>query len=471
MGKQKIGIVGLGVMGRNLALNLAGKGFSVAAHDAWPEQNAVMRNAAGSLDLLAFDDLEAFTSALETPRRILMMVKAGTVVDETIERLKPHLGEGDLLIDGGNSLFTDTIRRCRELEADGYLFIGTGISGGEEGALHGPSVMPGGAPEAYALVAPMFEAISAKVDNEPCCAYMGPDGAGHYVKMVHNGIEYGDMQLICEAWDLLRRVGGFSNSELSALFAEWNRGELDSYLIGITADILSKMDPETGRAMVDVILDKAGQKGTGAWASRHALEIGMPVPTITEAVSARSLSALKAERVAAARILHGTDPAAHPLSSGGKAELAEIVRRALFAGKIASYAQGFALMAEASREYGWDLDMGKIATIFRGGCIIRASFLNDIKNAYAETPGLANLMVAHFFAERLNRYAPDWRKAVCRAIEAGISIPALSSALAYFDGYRSDRLPANLLQAQRDYFGAHRYERIDREGSFHTSWQ
>jgi len=471
MGNQEIGLVGLGVMGRNLALNLAGKGFSVAAHDAWPEQNAVMRTAAGTLDIKAFDVLTEFVDALDTPRRILMMVKAGDVVDETIARLKPLLRAGDLLIDGGNSLFTDTMRRCRALEAEGFLFIGTGVSGGEEGALHGPSIMPGGAREAYALVASMFEAISAKVAGEPCCAYMGPDGAGHFVKMVHNGIEYGDMQLICESWDLLRHAGGFSNTELSGLFAAWNKGELDSYLVEITADILRKVDPETGKDLVDLVLDKAGQKGTGAWASQHALEIGMPIPTITEAVSARSMSALKKERVAASVVLTGPATGTVSLTDAGKAELAETVRKALFAGKIASYAQGFALMAETSRLYDWHLQMGTIAKIFRGGCIIRASFLNDIMAAYDGSPDIANLMITPFFAERLNRYAADWRKTVCTAVEAGIPMPALASALAYFDGYRSANLPANLLQAQRDCFGAHRYERIDREGSFHSSWQ
>lgn len=469
MGKKFMGVIGLGVMGRNLALNMAGKGFSVAAYDAWAEPVHTTRSAAGTLDLEAFEDLGAFMDALQTPRQILMMVKAGTVVDETIARLRPYLAEGDLLIDGGNSLFTDTVRRCRELAAENLLFVGAGVSGGEEGALNGPAIMPGGAPEAYERVAPVLEAIAAKVDGMPCCAYIGPDGAGHYVKMVHNGIEYGDMQLICEAWDLLRRAGGLSYKELADVFAEWNRGDLSSYLIEITADILTRTDSETGLPMTEIILDRAGMKGTGSWASQHALEIGAVIPTITEAVFARSLSARKEERVAASAVISGP-PAPETLTPEQKKALVQAVGQALYASKIASYAQGFALMADASGEYGWKLDLGRIASLFRGGCIIRARFLDNIMEAYALNPDLSNLMVAPFFANRLNEAQTAWREAITAGVAAGIPMPAFTSALSYFDGYRSARLPASLLQAQRDYFGAHQFERVDREGHFHHNW-
>ncbi|WP_145683138.1 NADP-dependent phosphogluconate dehydrogenase, partial [Bacillus paralicheniformis] len=387
--------------------------------------------------------------------------------DATIQSLLPHLEKGDILIDGGNTYYKDTQRRNRELAESGIHFIGTGVSGGEEGALKGPSIMPGGQKEAHELVKPILEAISAKVDGEPCTTYIGPDGAGHYVKMVHNGIEYGDMQLISESYFILKHIVGLSSDELHEVFSEWNKGELDSYLIEITADIFTKKDEETGKPLVDVILDKAGQKGTGKWTSQSALDLGVPLPIITESVFARFISSMKEERVKASKLLTG--PEAKPAAEN-KEELIEAVRKALFMSKICSYAQGFAQMKAASEEYGWDLKYGDIAMIFRGGCIIRAAFLQKIKEAYDRDPGLDNLLLDPYFKNIVEGYQGALRKTISLAVEQGIPVPCFSSALAYFDSYRTATLPANLIQAQRDYFGAHTYERTDKEGIFHTEW-
>src|SRR5690625_3055817 len=411
--------------------------------------------------------IEDFVQSLETPRKILLMVKAGTPTDATIQTLLPHLDEGDILIDGGNTFFKDTQRRSEELASQGIHFIGTGVSGGEEGALTGPSIMPGGQKEAHELVKPILEAIAAKVDGEACTTYIGPDGAGHYVKMVHNGIEYGDMQLISEAYFIMKHVLGLEARELHEVFAEWNKGELDSYLIEITADIFTKTDEETGKPLVDVILDTAAQKGTGKWTSQSALDLGTPLPIITESVFARFISAMKEERVHASKVLSG--PEIKPYE-GDKKELIEAVRKALYMSKICSYAQGFAQLRAASTEFNWDLQYGDIAMIFRGGCIIRAAFLQKIKDAYDRDKQLPNLLLDPYFKEIVENYQSDLRKVLSVAIENGIAVPGLSSALSYFDSYRSERLPANLLQAQRDYFGAHTYERVDKEGHFHTEW-
>jgi 6-phosphogluconate dehydrogenase len=467
MSKQQIGVIGLAVMGKNLALNIESKGFTVSVYNRSREKTDELVNEAQGKNLIGTYSIEEFVNSLETPRKIIMMVKAGKAVDDTIEQLKPYISKGDILIDGGNSFFVDTMRRNKELIKEGYRFIGTGVSGGEEGALKGPAIMPGGQEDAYKLVEPILTAISAKVEGEPCCTYIGADGAGHYVKMVHNGIEYGDMQLICEAYFLLKNVLGLSVEELHNIFAEWNRGELDSYLIDITQDIFTKYDSETGKPMVDVILDTAGQKGTGKWTSQSALDLGISTPTITEAVFARCISAIKSERVAASKILRGPSATAF---EGDKKELIEAVRRALYASKICSYAQGFALMKAAAEEYDWNLNYGSIAMIFRGGCIIRAQFLQKIKDAYDNNSELANLMLDPYFKEILESYQDAWREVICTAVKHGLPTPAFSSALAYFDSYRSESLPANLLQAQRDYFGAHTFERVDREGVFHYKW-
>ena len=468
MSKQQIGVVGLAVMGKNLALNMESKGFSVAVYNRSPEKTKELVEEAAGKNLVGCYSVEEFVNALETPRKIMIMVKAGEPTDKTILTLLPHLDQGDIIIDGGNAYFPDTVRRDKELSAKGFRFIGTGVSGGEEGALKGPSIMPGGPREAYELVGPIFEAISAKVNGEPCCTYIGPGGAGHYVKMVHNGIEYGDMQLICEAYQLLNDVLGLSAEELHSIFAEWNRGELDSYLIEITADIFRKKDPETGKPMVDVILDTAGQKGTGKWTSASALDLGVPLSIITESVFARFLSAMKQERIEASKLLKG--PNAASLPAVDKAEFVEQVRRALYASKICSYAQGFAQMRAASEEFGWDLQYGEIAKIFRGGCIIRAQFLQNITDAYARNPELKNLLLDDYFKNAVENYQDAWRSVVATAVSRGIPVPAFASALAYYDSYRTERLPANLLQAQRDYFGAHTFERVDKEGTFHFEW-
>jgi 6-phosphogluconate dehydrogenase len=464
---QDFGVIGLAVMGQNLALNVEEKGFSVAVFNRTAARTEeFLAGEAKGRNIVPTYSLEKFLSALNRPRRILLMVKAGAPVDEFIAHLLPHLDKGDLVIDGGNSFFLDTIRRNQQLSEKGILFLGTGISGGEEGARHGPSIMPGGQPEAYELVAPILTRIAAQVNGEPCCTYIGPDGAGHYVKMVHNGIEYGDMQLISEAYYIMANALGLGAADLHQVFAEWNKGPLNSYLIEITRDIFARTDEETGKPMVDVILDKAGQKGTGKWASQNALDLGIAVPTITEAVFARCLSAAKQERAAASRALLGPDPS----YKGDKQAFIEAIRQALYASKICSYAQGFSLMREAGKEYQWHLQFGEIAKIWRGGCIIRAQFLHRITEAYRRDPALANLMLDPFFKEVLESSQEQWRHVIATASSLGLPIPAFSSALAYFDSYRRERLPANLIQAQRDYFGAHTYERVDRPGTFHTEW-
>lgn len=467
MAKQQIGVVGLAVMGKNLALNIESRGFSVSVYNRSSEKTEEFLKEAEGKNVVGTYSIEEFVASLEKPRKILLMVKAGTPTDATIQSLLPHLEKGDILIDGGNTYYKDTQRRNRELAESGIHFIGTGVSGGEEGALKGPSIMPGGQKEAYELVKPILEAISAKVDGEPCTTYIGPDGAGHYVKMVHNGIEYGDMQLISESYFILKNLLGLSSDELHEVFAEWNKGELDSYLIEITADIFTKKDEETGKPMVDVILDKAGQKGTGKWTSQSALDLGVPLPIITESVFARFISAMKEERVKASKLLTG--PEAKPVTEN-KEELIEAVRKALFMSKICSYAQGFAQMKAASEEYGWDLKYGDIAMIFRGGCIIRAAFLQKIKDAYDRNPELDNLLLDPYFKDIVESYQGALRKTVSLAVEQGIPVPCFSSALAYFDSYRTATLLTNLIQAQRDYFGAHTYERTDKEGIFHTEW-
>ena len=405
--------------------------------------------------------------ALERPRRILMMVPAGAAVDSVIAHLRPHLAEGDILIDGGNSFFVDTDRRCDDLAAAGFRFMGTGVSGGEEGALRGPAIMPGGPREGWEALAPVFRAIAAKADDgEPCVDYMGPRGAGHYVKMVHNGIEYGDMQLIAEAYDVLHRGAGISTSDLAAIFALWNRGDLRSYLIEITAAVLERVDEETGKPLVEVILDEAQQKGTGKWMSQNAFDVGAPIPTVNAAVEARILSALKTERVAASRVLRG------PSSrfEGDRDKLVDATRQALYASKVTSYAQGMAMLRMASKEYGYGIDPGTVAKIWRAGCIIRAELLGDIRNAFRRDPALVNLLVDGAFRDAVGERQAAWRHVVQTAVGLGIPVPAMSASLAYYDSYRSERLPANLTQGQRDFFGAHTYRRTDREGVFHTDW-
>lgn len=462
-----IGVVGMAVMGRNLALNIESRGFTVAVHNRTTRTlEAFVEGDGAGKRIAPCRTLPQLVAALDRPRRVLLMVQAGPPVDAVLAELTPLLEPGDVILDGGNSFFADTVRRCRAAEDAGLLYLGTGVSGGDEGALRGPSIMPGGSEAAYRIVSPILTAIAAKVDGSPCCTYIGAGGAGHYVKMVHNGIEYGDMQLIAEAFALLQHLCGMTCAEMHERFAEWNRGDLDSYLIEITARILAAADPETGAPMVDVILDKAGQKGTGSWTGQSAMELGAPAPTIAEAVFARSVSALKAERIAAAGVLSGPGAA----YAGDRTELAGAIGAALYAAKICSYAQGFALMRTAAAEYGWQLDYGAIAMIWRDGCIIRARFLRRITEAYARDPSLANLMLDPYFAGVLHGAQSAWRQVVGAATAAGIPIPAFASALSYFDSYRTARLPANLISAQRDYFGAHTYERVDRPGVFHTDW-
>ncbi|NDK99823.1 NADP-dependent phosphogluconate dehydrogenase [Photorhabdus bodei] len=466
MSKQQIGVVGMAVMGRNLALNIESRGYSVSIFNRSSDKTDEVIAENPGKKLVPSYTVEEFVDSLEKPRRILLMVKAGEATDKTIASLTPHLDKGDILIDGGNTYFQDTIRRNRELSAQGFNFIGTGVSGGEEGALKGPSIMPGGQKEAYKLVAPILQEIAAKAEGEPCVAYIGPDGAGHYVKMVHNGIEYGDMQLIAEAYSLLKNALNLSNEELSEIFTDWNNGELSSYLIEITADIFHKKD-EAGQYLVDVILDEAANKGTGKWTSQSSLDLGIPVTLITESVFARYISSLKDQRVAAAQVLSGPD--VQPFK-GDKAEFIEKVRRALYLGKIVSYAQGFQQLKAASDEYQWDLNYGEIAGIFRAGCIIRAQFLQKITDAYNENADIANLLLAPYFKKIADEYQQALRDVVSYGVRNGIPTPTFSAAISYYDSYRSAVLPANLIQAQRDYFGAHTYKRTDKEGVFHTEW-
>ena len=469
MSKQQIGVVGMAVMGRNLALNIESRGYSVSIFNRSSSKTDEVIALHPDKKLVPTYTVEEFVNSLEKPRRILLMVKAGEATDKTIQSLLPHLDKGDILIDGGNTFFKDTIRRNEMLANSGINFIGTGVSGGEEGALKGPAIMPGGQKDAYDLVAPILEEIAAKADDgAPCVTYVGPNGAGHYVKMVHNGIEYGDMQLIAESYDILRRVGGLTVEETAEVFKSWNTGELDSYLIEITADILTKKDPETGKPMVEVIMDTAGNKGTGKWTSQSALDLGVPLPLITESVFARYISTLKEEREVASKEL---SPIKVPeLSNTEKQALVESVRKGLYFSKIMSYAQGFAQMRVASEEFDWNLNYGEIAKIFRAGCIIRAQFLQKITDAFERDPELKNLLLDKYFLYVTESYQEAVREVVVTAVQAGIPVPTFSSALAYYDSYRSEVLPANLIQAQRDYFGAHTYNRVDKPGVFHFEW-
>ncbi|HAR0837996.1 TPA: NADP-dependent phosphogluconate dehydrogenase [Enterococcus faecium] len=469
MSKQQIGVVGMAVMGKNLALNIESRGYSVALFNRTGAKTTAVVEEHPDKNFKATYTIEEFVESIEKPRRILLMVKAGPATDATIQELLPHLDKGDILIDGGNTFFKDTMRRNEELANSVINFIGTGVSGGEEGALKGPSIMPGGQKEAYALVAPILEQISAKAeDGAPCVTYIGPNGAGHYVKMVHNGIEYGDMQLIAESYDLMKNILNLSVEEMADIFKEWNQGELDSYLIEITADILTRKDDEgTGKPVVDVILDAAGNKGTGKWTSQSALDLGVPLPLITESVFARYISAYKEERVQASKILSRTNDFEF---TGDKKELVEKIREALYFSKIMSYAQGFAQLRVASKEFDWDLPFGEIAKIWRAGCIIRARFLQKITDAYDKNPEIENLLLDDYFVEITKKYQQSVRDVVALAVQAGVPVPTFSSAIAYFDSYRAERLPANIIQAQRDYFGAHTYERVDKEGIFHYSW-
>ncbi len=469
MSKQQIGVVGMAVMGRNLALNIESRGYSVSIFNRSSSKTDEVIALHPDKKLVPTYTVEEFVNSLEKPRRILLMVKAGEATDKTIQSLLPHLDKGDILIDGGNTFFKDTIRRNEMLANSGINFIGTGVSGGEEGALKGPAIMPGGQKDAYDLVAPILEEIAAKADDgAPCVTYVGPNGAGHYVKMVHNGIEYGDMQLIAESYDILRRVGGLTVEETAEVFKSWNTGELDSYLIEITADILTKKDPESGKPMVEVIMDTAGNKGTGKWTSQSALDLGVPLPLITESVFARYISTLKEERQIASKEL---SPIKVPeLSNTEKQALVESVRKGLYFSKIMSYAQGFAQMRVASEEFDWNLNYGEIAKIFRAGCIIRAQFLQKITDAFERDPELKNLLLDKYFLYVTESYQAAVREVVVTAVQAGIPVPTFSSALAYYDSYRSEVLPANLIQAQRDYFGAHTYNRVDKPGVFHFEW-
>jgi 6-phosphogluconate dehydrogenase len=466
--KAHIGLIGLAVMGQNLVLNMNDHGFKVAVYNRTTKAvDDFLADAAHGTQVIGTHSLEELVDSLESPRIVMLMVKAGEVVDAYIEKLVPLLSAGDIIVDGGNSLFTDTNRRTAALAAQNILYIGTGVSGGEEGARNGPSIMPGGNKAAWNAVKPIFQAISAHVGDEACCEWVGDNGAGHYVKMVHNGIEYGDMQLICEAYQLMSEGLGLSADEMHAIFSEWNKGELSSYLIEITAGILAYKDTD-GQPLVDKILDTAGQKGTGKWTGINALDLGIPLTLIGESVFARCLSAQKDERVKAAAVL----PKRTGQFTGDKQAMINAIRDALYAAKIISYAQGFRLMREASKEYNLSLNYGEIALMWRGGCIIRSQFLNDIKQAYDQNPDLENLLLADFFIDAMQKADAGWRKAVVLGIELGIPTPAFSSALAYYDGYRTERLPANLLQAQRDYFGAHTYERTDKPRGefFHTDW-
>jgi len=463
-----IGVVGLGVMGANLALNIESRGFPVVGYDRDGDKaREFLEGPASGRQIGTVDSAEALMASLDRPRRILMMVPAGAPVDSVIEHLRPHLEPGDVLIDGGNSHFLDTDRRSDTLAADGFNYLGTGVSGGEEGALRGPSIMPGGQVEAWEALRPILEAIAARAeDDEPCVAHMGPRGAGHYVKMVHNGIEYGDMQLIAEVYDLLHRGAGIPPAELAEIFDEWNQGDLQSYLVEITAKIFRRIDPDTGKPLVDVILDEAKQKGTGKWMSQNSFDVGAPIPTVNAAVESRIVSALKDERVQASRVIQGSALAFR----GDRRALVASARQALYASKVTSYAQGMALLRMASDEYQYAIDPGTVARIWRAGCIVRAALLSDIRDAFRTEPGLLNLLLDPTFRDAMAARQEGWRHVVQTAVGLGIPVPALSVSLAYYDAYRSERLPANLTQAQRDFFGAHTYRRIDRDGVFHTEW-
>lgn len=468
MQKQQIGVVGVGVMGKSLAMNFERNGYSVAIYDLSKEKVNEIIEANLDKKLKGTSSVEEFIQLLESPRKILLMVNAGDITDKAIDSLLPYLDKGDILIDGGNSYFADTIRRNKCLAKAGINFIGAGVSGGEQGALIGPSIMPGGQKEAYDKVKELLETISANVNGENCCSYIGPDGAGHYVKMVHNGIEYGDMQLICEAYFFLKQILDLSAEEFHEIFSGWNHGELESYLVEITAHIFTKRDEKTGKPLVDVILDTAEQKGTGKWTSVNALDLGVALPIITQSVFARFISGLKEERVFASSILRG--PQNKPALEMNREQLIEAVRQALYMSKICSYAQGFTQLKAASEHYDWKLDFGSIAMLWRGGCIIQASFLENIKVAFERNPGLTNLLLDPYFTEIVEAYQDGLRQMIAIAALHGVPIPAFSAALSYYDSYRASTLPANLLQAQRDYFGAHTYKRIDQEGTFHTNW-
>ena len=468
METNDIGLIGLAVMGQNLALNMERNSFRVAVYNrteatthTFLEGSALGKNITGTYSL------KEFAASLRRPRKVILMVKAGPAVDDILSQLRPYLQPGDLLIDGGNSYFQDTERRSRALESEGFQYLGIGISGGDEGALWGPSMMPGGSKNAYTKIEPLLRAMAAKVDGEPCVTYIGPRGSGHYVKMIHNAIEYADMQLIAEAYDILRRLLGLSHPKLHQVFARWNDGPLSSYLIEITADILSYLDQGTGRPLVELILDEAEQKGTGLWTSQNALDLGVAIPTIQAAVEMRFLSASRSERALAARLF----PSSGNSYPGDREEFIDAVGDALYASKICSYAQGIALLRRASHQYDYDLNYAEIARIWRGGCIIRARFLDDIRKAYTQEPTLPNLLVASFFRDALLKSQKTWRQVVEAAVQQAIPVPGMSASLAYFDTYRSARLPSNLIQAQRDYFGAHTYRRVDGEGTFHTEWK
>jgi 6-phosphogluconate dehydrogenase len=469
MSKADIAVVGLAVMGENLILNMESKGFTVACFNRTVSKvDDFVNGRANGKKIIGCQSVEEMVANLKTPRKVMVMIKAGKPVDMFIDQVLPHLEDGDIIIDGGNSHFPDTIRRTEYVESKGKLYIGTGVSGGEEGALLGPSIMPGGSPKAWEAVKPIFQKICAQTDaGEPCCDWVGGNGAGHFVKMVHNGIEYGDMQMICETYQMMTQGLGMTNDEMHKVFIEWNEGELDSYLIEITRDILGYKDEE-GKAVVDMILDTAGQKGTGKWTAVSALDTGQPLTLVTEAVFARCLSALKDERVAASKVLNGPNKA----FDGDTSLMIDDLKKALYASKIVSYAQGYQLMRAAATEYGWNLNNGGIALMWRGGCIIRSVFLGKIKEAFDKNPELSNLLLDPFFTDAVEKAQDAWRRVVVAAVNMGVPMPAISSALAYYDGYRAERLPANLLQAQRDYFGAHTYERLDKPRGefFHTNW-
>ncbi|MHC4881611.1 MAG: decarboxylating NADP(+)-dependent phosphogluconate dehydrogenase [Planctomycetota bacterium] len=469
MSQADIAVVGLAVMGENLILNMESKRFTVACFNRTVSKvDDFMNGRAKGKNIIGCHSVEEMVANLKTPRKVMVMVKAGKPVDMFIDQVLPHLEDGDIIIDGGNSHFPDTIRRTEYVESKGKLYIGTGVSGGEEGALLGPSIMPGGSPTAWEAVKPIFQKICAQTDaGEPCCDWVGENGAGHFVKMVHNGIEYGDMQMICETYQMMKQGLGLTNEEMHEVFKEWNEGELDSYLIEITRDILGYKD-EGGNATIDLILDTAGQKGTGKWTAVSALDCGQPLTLVTEAVFARCLSALKDERVAASKVLEGPNKA----YDGDKAQMIDDLRQALYASKIVSYAQGYQLMRAAAEEYNWNLNNGGIALMWRGGCIIRSVFLGKIKEAFDKNPELNNLLLDPFFKDAVEKAQDAWRRVVIAAVNMGVPMPAIGSALTYYDGYRAERLPANLLQAQRDYFGAHTYERLDKPRGefFHTNW-